>query len=120
MEFDKTPWGKKIPYKSPITGRETYLYNLAVLATALGRTSQTVRKWEVSGLIPPTPFRLHNRRMYTQEHIEAIVRCAEKAHLTTGVSYSRTSFSKWVHEEFQKVNDLFFKEEGSVENGSQK
>lgn len=113
MAYDKQPWGRAIPYKSPITGRETTLYNIGVLAEALGRKSDTIRKWEISGQLPPTPFRQDGKRLYSKEHIDAVVACAERAKLKNGVSTSSTSFTKWVYEEFQKVNDLFFKEDKS-------
>lgn len=110
---DKTPWGRAIPYTSP-TGKETTLYNIGVLAEAIGRTPSTVRKWEVSGVIPPTPFKTVNRRLYSTEHIDALVRCVEKYHVTMGVQLP-VAFSKAVYREFQKINDYFFKEEN--ENG---
>ena len=111
-KYEKVPWGKKVSYKSPITGRETTLYSIATLAEALGRTSQTVRKWEVAGIIPQTPFRVSGKRMYTEEHIDAIVECAEKAKLSSGNNISNTNFSKNLYKEFERINDLFFKKEG--------
>lgn len=108
--YEKTPWGREIPYKSPITGYETTLYNIAVVGEAIGRTSQTIRKWEVGGIIPPTPFRQNGKRLYSKEHIDAIVKCAEKIRIKQGSSSAvYTTFSKKLYEEFEKVNDLFFK-----------
>ena len=109
-EYERTPWGKEIPYTSPITGRSTTLYNIGVVAEAIGRTSQTIRKWEVGGVIPPTPFRQKGKRLYSKEHIDAIVKCAEKAKIMQGSKTSKTTFSNNLYKEFQKVNDLFFKE----------
>ena len=109
-EYERTPWGKEIPYTSPITGRSTTLYNIGVVAEAIGRTSQTIRKWEVGGVIPPTPFRQKGKRIYSKEHIDAIVKCAEKAKIMQGSKTSQTTFSNNLYKEFQKVNDLFFKE----------
>ncbi len=110
MTYEKTPWGREIPYTSPITGRETTLYNIGVVAEAIGRTSQTIRKWEVGGIIPPTPFRQRGKRLYSKEHIDAIVKCAESIRIRQGSSSAvYTTFSKKLYEEFAKVNDLFFK-----------
>lgn len=114
--YDKTPWGREIPYKSPITGRETTLYNIATASQALGRTPQTVRKWELAGVIPKTPFKLNGQRLYSKEHIDALVYCVEKSHLMQGSRVTKTYFSRYAYEEFAKVNDLFFKEENSDEN----
>ncbi len=110
---DKTPWGRSIPYTSP-TGKETTLYNISVIANAIGRTPQTVRKWEIAGTIPPTPFKQNGKRLYSKEHIDALVRCVEKYRITMGVAIS-AAFSKAVYREFQQINDYFFKEEKDEE-----
>lgn len=114
-EYEKTPWGKEIPYTSPITGRSTTLYNIGVVAEAIGRTSQTIRKWEVGGVIPPTPFKQKGKRLYSKEHIDAIVKCAESSRIMQGSRVSQTTFTKRLYKEFQKVNDLFFKKEENTE-----
>ena len=111
MGYHKTPWGRAIPYTSPITGYETTLYNIGVVAESIGRTSQTVRKWEVGGVIPPTPFKQKGKRLYSKEHIDAIVKCAEESKIMQGSNISQTAFSNKLYEEFQRVNDLFFKKE---------
>lgn len=108
MSYERTPWGKEIPYTSP-TGVETKLYNIGVVAEAIGRTSQTIRKWEVGGVIPPTPFKQKGKRLYSTEHIDAIVKCAESTRIMQGSKTSQSSFSEKLYEEFQKVNDLLFK-----------
>ena len=110
-EYTKTPWGREISYTSPTTGRKTTLYNIGVVAEAIGRTSQTVRKWEVAGIIPPTPFKQKGKRLYAKEHIDVIVKCAESSHILQGSKLSQTAFSKKLYREFQKVNDLFFKKD---------
>lgn len=111
MGYAKTPWGKEIPYTSPVTGYKSTLYNIGVVAEAIGRTSQTIRKWEVAGVIPPTPFKQKGKRLYSKEHIDAIVKCAEKAKIMQGSSVSQTKFSNLLYKEFQRVNDLFFKKD---------
>lgn len=115
MSYEKTPWGREISYTSPITGRKTTLYNIGVVAEAIGRTSQTIRKWEVGGVIPPTPFKQKGKRLYSKEHIDAIVKCAESSRIMQGSQVSQTAFSKKLYREFQKVNDLFFKEDKQEE-----
>ena len=96
---------KGVPYTSP-TGIETTLYNIGYLAEQLGRKSATIRKWEIDGTIPKTPFKdSHNRRLYSEEHIQAIVECAERAKIGNGKPISNTRFTKWCFDEFNKINE---------------
>lgn len=117
-EYTKTKWGREIPYTSP-TGVKTYLYNIGTLAEELGRTVQTIRKWEIGGVIPETPFKQNGRRLYSREHMDAIISCAERAKIRQGSSSThQTSFTKWVYKEFQRINDLFFNvEKENSKNG---
>ena len=39
-------------------GEKIKLYPINVLANELGRTSQTIRKWEVAGILPKPHFYL--------------------------------------------------------------
>lgn len=95
---------KGTPYTSP-TGVETTLYPISYLADALGRGAGTIRKWEIDGTIPQTPFRdKNNRRLYSEEHINAIVACAERAKIKNGVPMSNTRFTKWCFEKFNEIN----------------
>lgn len=109
--YERTKWGKEIPYTSP-TGCETYLYNIATVGSALGRTSQTVRKWEIGGVIPKTPFTKNGQRLYSKEHIDALILAAEKAHLMQGSRVTKTYFSRYAFEEFEKVHTKLFGERG--------
>ncbi len=84
------------------------LYFIGTLAEALGRTPNAVRKWEISGVIPDTCFKdEYGRRLYTQEQIDAIVRCAERARIAQGSPIMSTSFSKWVHEEMAALREKY-------------
>lgn len=104
MSFDLSPWDKKIPYKNEKTGYETTLYNSAVAGRAIGRSTQTMTKWEIAGTIPVTPFRVSGRRMYCEEQIMILMECAEKARISQGRKISQTSFSSQVQ---KKWNELF-------------
>lgn len=106
---DKMPWGRAIPYTSP-TGKTTTLYNIGFIAEAIGRKPQTIRKWEISGVIPPTPFKQGNKRLYSKEQVDSLVKNVEKYRVTMGVRISK-AFSKSVYDDFQKINDYFFKED---------
>ena len=96
-------------FKLP-NGEEIELYYIGALANALGRSTNAIRKWEISGVIPNTCFRdKDGRRMYSREQIEAIVRCAEKAKIKQGLSIANTSFSTWVHKEMEALRDKYTK-----------
>lgn len=107
MSGSVMPWGREIEYTTP-TGIKTTLYNIGTLAEALGRTSQTIRKWEISGVIPPTPFKQDGKRLYSKEHLDALVECAEKSKIKQGLKLGDTSFTKRAYERFEEINDQFF------------
>ena len=104
--MELSAWDREVPYTNEKTGFSTTLYNINVVATALGRTSQTIRKWEIAGVIPKTPFKSDSRRLYSKEQIDILVECAEKAHLSTGKKISQTSFTSNVD---KKLKELFKK-----------
>ena len=105
-----------MPYTSP-TGVKTTLYSIGYLAEQLGRKSSTIRKWEVDGTIPKTPFKdKRGRRLYSTEHIEAVVRCAERAKIANGKPISNTRFTKWCFEEFNKINEKLLGSSKKEEN----
>lgn len=93
-----------------INGKKLTLYPISVLAKelseALGdeRTTQTIRKWEVQGIIPPAIFRTGQKRLYAKEQIETICRIAKECNIRQGVSMSLTNFSVRVFEELKEVN----------------
>ena len=109
-EYEIPAWGRSVEYTSP-TGKKTTLYGIGTLANALGRTPQTIRRWEISGVMPKTPFKQGFNRLYSKEHIDAIVMCAEKYKIAEGKSMSQTSFVRHVFKEFERLNDYFFKKE---------
>lgn len=83
------------PVKFTLPNGETVdLFYIGALAEALGRSSQTVRQWEISGILPDPMFRdKNNRRLYTQEQIDVIVECAEKAKISRGRPINSSTFS---------------------------
>jgi hypothetical protein len=90
--------------------KEIELYYIGSLASALGRTPNSIRKWEIGGIIPDTCFRDNEgRRLYSQEQINAIVTCAEKANIKQGQSIANTSFSVWVHKEMKDLKEKYMK-----------
>ena len=104
MSFELSPWDKTIPYENPKTGYKTTLYNIAVAGRMIGRSTQTITKWEISGAIPVTPFRVKGRRMYCEEQINILVECAYEAKISQGRKIAQTNFSSQVQ---KKWNELF-------------
>lgn len=94
-------------FKLP-SGEVIELFYIGTLASALGRTTNTIRKWEIAGVIPDPCFKdSFGRRLYSQEQIDAIVRCAEKAHIKQGLSIANTSFSQWCHRELDILKEKY-------------
>ena len=102
---------RKNPTRSiTVNGEEIKLYYIRELANALGRTTQTVRKWEIAGVIPNSCFRdPTNKRLYTKEQIDIITKIAEECYIKQGSSIAGTSFSKKVHKSLEEHNKKYFK-----------
>lgn len=94
--------------KIKINGKEIELYYISTLAEALGRSTQTVRKWEISGVLPKTMFKDKNgRRMYSDEQINIIVNVAEECQIKQGLTIANTSFSARVHRRINELNQTY-------------
>jgi len=86
------------------SGEVIELFYIGALATALGRTPNTIRRWEISGIIPDPCFRdPYNKRLYSQEQIDAICVCAERARIMQGSSIGHTNFSKWCYKALETI-----------------
>lgn len=91
-----------------INGEEVNLFYIDRLAVELGRTPQTIRKWEVSGILPKPIFRDKNgRRLYSQEQIDVIVECAERSNVRIGYSIANTNFGVRVHKALEELNKKY-------------
>lgn len=100
--LQKNREGMKMTLKN---GVQVELFPIGELADYLGRTTQTVRKWELSGVLPNTLFRnKRGYRLYTREQIMLIGKTAEETQLMTGRQYSKIKFSKLVKERLEKLN----------------
>jgi len=87
-----------------IKGREVEMYSIGELAKELGRESQTIRKWEQGGIIPPTRFRDRtNKRLYPLEIVEGLKQISEEEDITQGVSFKTTDFREKAFKLFRKV-----------------
>lgn len=91
-----------------VNGENYELFPVGVLAEELGRTSQTVRKWEIAGVLPDSLFKdKMQRRYYTREQINVIVRTAEECNLKQGSTTAH--FSKKVHKALEEHNKIYLK-----------
>lgn len=90
--------------KFKINGVYIELFPISELANALGRTTQTVRKWEANGVIPKAIFRdKSKKRLYSREQIELIVKVAEEENIRQGEALERTNFSKRIFAKWKDV-----------------
>lgn len=84
-----------------------------LVEAGIDRTTQSVRKWESRGIIPRSIFKRGKDRLYSQEQIDCIVRCAVKCNIR---SFSPIKpFSDMMWDELPKVNKML-KERG-MQNG---
>lgn len=80
-------------------GEKITLYYIGLLAKLLGRHRRTIGAWERRGVIPSSGFRdSFNRRLYSMEQIQAILRVAEECKLGKGhwESFRFNGFSRKV------------------------
>lgn len=91
-------------------GKDVELYPISTLANELtrvlkeSRTTQTIRKWEVKGVIPPATFRFRGKRYYSAEQIKAICKIAKECNIKQGASLTLTNFSVRVKNELAEIN----------------
>jgi|SRR3712207_5172857 len=97
-------------YTYKVHGKEITLYSIATLAQRLSkvlkepRTTQTIRKWEAKKVIPPAKFRVHGKRLYTEEQINIICSIAKEEKLVQGVPIASSKFSQRVWAELTEYN----------------
>lgn len=106
MPFNKN--GSIYSYK----GRDVVLYPVSRLTQALAeagypRSIQTIRLWEAKNIMPPTIFRVGNKRLYTQEQIDVITAVAVECDITQGARIELTGFPERVYEELEKLHNYY-------------
>lgn len=95
-------------------GENIALYPIGRLVSELGRAgyprdSQTIRKWETSGVTPPCYFRVGGKRLYSKEQIATYCKVAEECNIRQGYSIAMTDFSARIWEELEQVNEAYAK-----------
>lgn len=96
-----------------VKGMKIRLFPISVLARELTktlkeeRTTQTIRKWEASGILPKHTFANGQKRLYSMEQIKTICKIAKEEKIRQGYAMSLTNFSTRVHEELFKINQKY-------------
>jgi hypothetical protein len=111
-QVDPDRWDVK-PQVKPFNGGYREFFGIGDLAKALRRDAVTIRKWEASGVIPRATYVISgkttngNRRLYTREQIEIMVRIAEAEGLfdgdPRGIRIADTRFTDRVKEAFEQL-----------------
>lgn len=90
----------------PISGAKVVLFPISELAKALGRTTQTVRKWETNKVIPKAVFRdSSKRRLYSKEQIELIVVIADEEDIRQGFNLENSNFTKRIFDSWKTTTE---------------
>jgi tRNA A-37 threonylcarbamoyl transferase component Bud32 len=93
---------------------EIMLYPISMLSKKLAevgikRDTQTLRKWEAKGIIPPTIWRIGYKRLFTMEQIEAIVRVAQECSIRQGEDLRENNFVQRIGDELIELNKKYLK-----------
>lgn len=111
-QLDPDRWDAK-PQVKPFAGGYREFFGIGDLAKALRRDAVTIRKWEAGGVIPKATYVISgktangNRRLYTRDQINVMVRIAEEEGLfdgdPRGIRITDTRFTTRVTEAFEQL-----------------
>lgn len=90
-----------------VNGEKVKLYYVGKLADAINRTSQTIRLWENKDIIPKAIFKSKDRRLYSKEQIETIVKVVEETGIRPGKSLVEVDFPRKVHNAINELNKKY-------------
>lgn len=95
---------KPIRHKLP-NGDTIFLYYMKELSKRMSMSAESVRNMEKRGAIPKTPFRTvkSNYRLYTDEQMNILARCARKCNIRNGVSFKKCGFVDMVYKEHNRL-----------------
>jgi DNA-binding transcriptional MerR regulator len=94
-------------YDIPGVGR-IMLYPIGKVSQSLTdagfpRDTQTIRKWELAKIIPKAPYRVGDKRLYSQDHIDCIVDIVKECSIRRGLKLESTNFTQRLFEEWANV-----------------
>lgn len=95
-----------------VKGEKVKLYPIRRLTHELARvgikrSTQTIRKWELKGVMPKCIFREQGNRMYTKEQIQVIVRVALECNIKKGLDIASTDFPEKIWQELNQINEKY-------------
>jgi hypothetical protein len=82
---------KPIKFKLP-NGDVIFTYPIRELASRMNRKSEDLRGMERRGALPETPFKVKDRRYYSDEQMNLICQCARECNIRNGVSFEKSGF----------------------------
>jgi len=86
-----------------VGNKKVALYSIGVLANAIDRQQQTVRKWEKRGVIPPAQYRSETgRRLYTKQQVDIVKRLVNKYGIKQGQKIP-DAFIDEIYREFKDI-----------------
>ena len=85
---------------------EITVYSVADLGRQINRTAQTIRKWELDGIIPEAKRDQVGRRIYSEEQVKAIVDTVLEYRFQTGQNIRETGFPEAVRAALREVEEL--------------
>lgn len=96
-----------------VKGKKIVLYPISKMSEQLTlfgfpRTTQTLRKWEVNGTLPPAVFKKKGIRLYTMDQIRIVCKLAKEFNIRQGHFESNDEFSKEVKKQILEWNRKFF------------
>jgi hypothetical protein len=97
------------PYMQKVDGELVEFFFVGAVAQALGRSSNTIRRWIEYGTIPQARFRINavsikgSRRLWTRAQVEGMRRIAREEGLFDGRNVGATQFSERVTELFRQL-----------------
>ena len=68
-----------------VKGKKVTFYSIGEFAAEIDRDSQTIRKWEYKGVLPPTAFKRRTGvRIYPEEMVKQVKKLCKKYKLQQG------------------------------------
>lgn len=108
---------KSVNYTFP-NGEVIELFFIGTLAFSLGRASDTLRKWEIAGILPDTCFRdKMGQRLYSKEQIDVVVKAATECKISQGKPIRKTLFTKMCFDGFEALK-VEYKKKSEVKDES--
>lgn len=97
--------GKDYDFK----GQKIRLYPISRLCAELSnigyyRSEQTIRKWEKFRVTPKAMFRCGEKRLYSQEQIDAYCEVIKNCNIKQGFSLAESDFSEKIWAKLTEVN----------------